>query len=294
MRTCLELRREGVEVASVPVMGTPRSEAGWVETGLMFFSVDYLKRIDFIRRYDWPSRTKHPTPEAVIRGLLGADLRMMRWRAMRGDKHEITAANVAMLDLDWLTHCWDDIGVYDAWIAAQPPFRLNFGCGTNRVPGWINHDADVDVGKPIPYPDWCAELILAEHVVEHLDYYAALRFFEECYRVLQPGGVLRVCVPSIENVWKRADPAYCEFTTKWQPAATVRGAMHAILHCHGHKSAWTQSLLEASLAYAGFKVITACEPGASTRAELRGVDGHARVIGEHANWVETAIAEAVR
>ena len=42
-------------------------EKQWIETGLMFFSTDYLRRSDFIKRYDWPNRKVIPTPERLIR-----------------------------------------------------------------------------------------------------------------------------------------------------------------------------------------------------------------------------------
>jgi hypothetical protein len=109
--------------------------------------------------------------------------------------------------------------------------------------------------------------------------------------VLKPGGIVRISVPSIENVMKRGDSAYFKFTTKWQPDATARGAMYALLYKHGHKAAWTDSLLEATLFFAGFTNITRCEPGASAHTELRGVEGHHRVIGERYNWIESSIFE---
>lgn len=305
------MRRNGQKVLSVPVEGTKRKEIGWVETGLMFFDCEYLADTGFTPKYDWPNRTERPTPEKVIFNMLGKDLAMMPWRAERGDKSQITVGNVG--NLDWVTHCHDRPEIYDHYVAgimgaavmsAKPvdwdkveidwgAVKLNFGCGTNRLEGWQNFDADLDISKRLPFPDNHADFIFAEHVVEHIGYYEALAFFKECRRVLKPGGVIRICVPSVENIMQRATPEYCAFVKRWAPTQDLRGAMHAILYAHGHKAAWTQGLLKASLFYAGFDDIVHCEQGASERADLKGVEGHGKVIGEHFNWIEAAICEGV-
>lgn len=307
-----DMQRTGAKVTSVPVEGTKRKEVGWVETGLMFMDCRYLEDADFINRYDWTKRTERPTPEKVIFGLLGSDLAMMDplWQAQRGDKSQITVENVT--ELDWVTHC-DDPAIYDRFVAeamggttinmpavdwTDRPIdwhgvKLNFGCGTNRLEGWENFDAEVDITKRLPFPDDHADYIFAEHVVEHVGYYQALDFLKECRRVLKPGGVVRICVPSVENVMERADQAYIDFVRKWAPTGDLRGAMHAILYAHGHKAPWTLSLLRVSLFFAGFESVVHCEQGQSEREQLRGVEGHHRVIGEWNNWVEAAICEGV-
>ena len=299
-----QMRRDGIKVASVPVEGTRRKEIGWVETGLIIFSVAWLRESGFLANYDWRDRRKlYPTtPEKVIFDIIGPDLTMMPWRAERGDKSHITADNVAALD--WVTHCrssdgLDDVSLYQRYAKAAltantapvDPVCINLGCGTNALPGWQNHDADIDIAKPLPFADNSADAIFAEHVVEHVDYYAALRFFAECRRVLRPDGVIRICVPSIENIWKRADAEYFRFVRRWAPTDDMRGALHAILHAHGHKAAWTESRLAASLFYAGFDNITPCELGHSSHVFLRGIEGHSKIIGERMNWIESTVCE---
>jgi len=288
----------GIKAASVPVEGTRRKETGWAETGLMFFSVDYLWQSKFIEKYDWWNRQPKPYPEQAIFDILGDDLTMLSLKAERGDKGQITPDNVAALD--WVTHATPE--AYDAFVASTVPqepaarpaedaIKLNFGCGTNRLDGWLNFDAEINIEKRLPFPDDHADFVYAEHVVEHVDYQAALRFFAECRRVLKPGGVIRICVPSLENIWRRGDQDYFDFARKWAPTADRRGAMHAIIHAHGHKAIWSQALLEACLFFAGFEDIEGCEVHKSRHADLAGVEGHHKVIGEHFNWIEAAIAE---
>ncbi|MER9937423.1 methyltransferase domain-containing protein [Mesorhizobium sp. M0088] len=293
-----QMMAAGIKAASVPVEGTKRQETGWAETGLMFFSVDYLWQSKFIEKYDWWNRQAKPYPEQAVYDILGTDLWMLPLKAERGDRGQITASNVA--GLDWVTHATPE--AYDAFVAstvAQEPaarpvedaIKLNFGCGTNKLDGWQNFDAEVDIEKRLPFPDDHADFIYAEHVVEHVDYHAALRFFTEARRVLKPGGVIRICVPSLENIWRRGDQEYFDFARKWAPSADRRGAMHAIIFAHGHKAIWSQALLEACLFFAGFEEIAACEVHKSDHADLIDVEGHHTVIGEHFNWIEAAVAE---
>src|SRR4029079_4045051 len=124
--------------------------------------------------------------------------------------------------------------------------KINLGCGGNHIEGWKNFDADVDIIKPLPFHADYADLMFAEHVVEHVGYYEALAFFRECLRVLKPGGILRIAVPSIERIYLHGSPEYFKFTRKWAPTEDKRGAMHAILHAHGHRAPWTDALLRSS------------------------------------------------
>lgn len=287
-----QMRSDGAKVASVPVEGTRRKEVGWVETGLMFFDCAYVRDTRFTDRYDWANRKQSPTPEKVIFNILGKDLKMMPWRAERGDKSQITVENVT--NLDWVTHCHDRPAVYDRFVAAAKgePVRLNFGCGTNRLEGWANYDAEIDITKRLPFFDAYADFILAEHVVEHVEYKQALAFMRECRRVLKPGGVARFAVPSIEKVWRNADAEYFAFVKRWAKQEGVRPAIDALLNCHGHKAPWTESLLLVTAFQAGFDTVKACEPGQSDVPDLQCVDGHGKVIGDKFNRIETIVCEA--
>jgi len=94
------------------------------------------------------------------------------------------------------------------------PLKLNLGCGTHILPGWINIDSaalpgvnlvhDLNV-LPLPYADASVDEIFAENIFEHLDYIPLLR---ECHRLLIPGGRLRLEVPHFTSVNNFADPTH--------------------------------------------------------------------------------------
>jgi hypothetical protein len=315
----------GKSVASIPVHGMDRDIPGWVETGLMFFSTSFLRRSQFTRRYDWRNREVRPTPEVVVRNLIGDDnLLMLPLRGLRGDKNQVTHGNIVSLNLDWVTHCHNDIWAYDRFVEAnlpdlpkpenhsrccpggpgddltrnqilsEPKLKINLGCGTNKLAGWENHDADVDITRRLPWPDNCASYIFIEHCVEHVSLHQAVHFFEEACRVAQPGGVFRVTVPSIERIMESGDQAYFAFTSKWSGEATAHGAAKAILFSHGHQTAWTASLMASLLRYAGFVDPVEREVGESPHPELRGVEGHGKVIGDAFNRIESMCFEATK
>jgi ADP-heptose:LPS heptosyltransferase len=319
------MARENAKCFSTEVIGMriPGSNRGWVETGLMLFSADYVKQSDFIKRYDWPNRRSAPTPEIIVRNLLGNDLVMQsHWKVLRADKNQITSDNIASLNLDWVTHQHksEQQDVYRKFAAmalgeeiagsgattnapeppaaasaAPPLLKLNLGCGSNRLGGWTNHDKDIDITKTLPWGDASAKFIFIEHCVEHVGHKKAIAFFKEAHRALAPGGILRVCVPSLEKIRESNDDSYYRFTTKWQKTGpTKRGAMEAIIFAHGHEMIWCGALLESVLYFCGFDDIKQAAAGQSEHAELRGVEGHGKVIGERFNNLESCVFEATK
>src|SRR3990167_8787058 len=84
------------------------------------------------------------------------------------------------------------------------PIKLHLGCGTNKLPGWVNIDSVAacrpdlvhDITTPLPYADQSADEILAEDLLEHFDKYIRFVVFGEWVRVLKVGGTVTVQVPN--------------------------------------------------------------------------------------------------
>lgn len=144
--------------------------------------------------------------------------------------------------------------------------KLNVGCGGNILEGWRNHDADMDITKPLPIPSESVEFILAEHVIEHTSGPDSFRFMCEAYRILKPGGVLRICVPELARLdnAKRAD----------------------IICNHGHLQVFCEENLTLMLEAAGFPLIV--------RTGRKEIDGHHLVIGIELDTAETLRMEATK
>ena len=97
-------------------------------------------------------------------------------------------------------------------LSGQQHLRLHIGCGPKVKQGWINvdlspqSDITLDLREPFPFPENSCSIIYTEHFLEHLDYpLHAKSFLRECYRVLEPGGVISVGVPDTE--WPIAEYA---------------------------------------------------------------------------------------
>ncbi len=54
-----------------------------------------------------------------------------------------------------------------------------------------------DVRKRIPYPDASVACIYSSHTFEHFSYEESRAVARECFRVLKPGGILRIVVPDL-------------------------------------------------------------------------------------------------
>jgi SAM-dependent methyltransferase len=54
----------------------------------------------------------------------------------------------------------------------------------------------------IPLQDKTTDFVYSSHFLEHLDKQSGRRLLEECWRVLRPGGVLRLAVPDLELAWE--------------------------------------------------------------------------------------------
>jgi SAM-dependent methyltransferase len=57
-----------------------------------------------------------------------------------------------------------------------------------------------NLARGIPFPDSTFDVVYHSHFLEHLEREAALTFLGECYRVLKPGGILRIVVPDLEKL----------------------------------------------------------------------------------------------
>ncbi|MGL5836458.1 MAG: class I SAM-dependent methyltransferase [Waterburya sp.] len=85
---------------------------------------------------------------------------------------------------------------------------LNLGCGYRFDAKWTNVNFQTtgkgvmtyDLTKGIPFADNTFELVYHSHVLEHFSQAAAKSFIQECFRVLRPGGILRVVVPDLEQI----------------------------------------------------------------------------------------------
>lgn len=90
--------------------------------------------------------------------------------------------------------------------------KLNIGCGTDYKKGWINIDNNSDknikqldlnwdLRHLLPFPENSVDFIFNEHFIEHLTVEESRKAILDMMRVLKPGGVLRIAMPDLEDVF---------------------------------------------------------------------------------------------
>jgi len=98
--------------------------------------------------------------------------------------------------------------------AIPEPVRVNIGCGSRILEGWVNVDLiqrdsihgderipDVisDI-RDMPFPEEYADEAMAVHVLEHFYIWEAKDLMMEWIRILKPGGKLVIEVPDLDKV----------------------------------------------------------------------------------------------
>ena len=187
--------------------------------------------------------------------------------------------------------------------------KLHIGCGKNPLKGWLNTGISprecragvyLDAGKPFSFPDASFNYVYSEHLIEHLTYRQALNMLEESYRVLKPGGVMRVATPDLRFlIGLYQDPAkpihqrYIDYSAK--RGGILPSPVYIINHFHtawGHKIIYDKETLSALLEKAGFKNLRLCEVGHSNHIALNGIEGHTKTLPAEYNLLETMVFEA--
>src|SRR5437868_4053917 len=83
--------------------------------------------------------------------------------------------------------------------------KIQLGAGLNNLTGWFNTDyfprnnvLFVDVTKPFPIPSNSFQFIFSEHHIEHISYKYAVEMLREAFRIMKPGGHIRISTPDLQ------------------------------------------------------------------------------------------------
>ena len=85
---------------------------------------------------------------------------------------------------------------------------LQIGCGVNILDGWLNTDIlprtnqviPLNAAKPFPFPDHSFNHVFSEHQIQVLSLNRGRFMLSECYRVLKPGGSIRIAALNLETL----------------------------------------------------------------------------------------------
>jgi predicted SAM-dependent methyltransferase len=169
--------------------------------------------------------------------------------------------------------------------------RLHLGCGGNVLEGWANIDYESsgkvigwDLTERLPVRSGSVELIFCEHFIEHITLGQAEALLADCFRVLRPGGILRLSTPSLQ---KLIDEYLSGRTTEWsdvgwRPATPCR-MVNEGLRSWGHQFVYDASELRSILEAGGFRNVTLAAWHESATPALRNLERrpyHGEIIYE--------------
>lgn len=162
--------------------------------------------------------------------------------------------------------------VYRRFRQKSQPIKAHLGCGQkNYLPGWVNVDANFVTAKidlwanleqGLPFSDNSVEKIYSFHVIEHLPDCNLAPHFREMFRVLTPGGAIRVGGPNIDNACRKL----LDNDSNWFPdfpdaRTSVGGKFANFVFCRNeHLTALTRSYLQEVALKAGFADLHFCAP----------------------------------
>lgn len=210
-------------------------------------------------------------------------------------------------------------GAIGRYLAGARTPALQLGTGHNVLPGWMNTDIHVfrrgiveylDATQPFPIPSASFQFVYSEHQVEHIPLEAGDRMLAECFRVLRPGGVVRIATPDLHRIARLALPPLGEEETYYVayisrmlglPSPDASRVVNAMFRefgpddASGHQFIYSYETLAERLRAAGFVDVRRCEVGESGHAMLRGIERHADAVGDgRVVRYETLVVEATR
>lgn len=160
---------------------------------------------------------------------------------------------------------------------------VHLGCGQNYLSGWVNVDADRkdedrivwDLRNGLPFPDASCSAIFSEHLIEHISRPDAIGLLRECYRVLEPGGVVRMSTPDAEKYLRSyvGDGDFLQEIMNQRPAETKLDCINRMMREGGlHLWVYDGESLIALFREAGFEAACVRDFSESGHPKMAGLD----------------------
>lgn len=190
--------------------------------------------------------------------------------------------------------------------------KLQIGAGPSNLDGWLNTDIApsrgqgyLDATETFPFPDQSFQYVFSEHLIEHLPYEGGQLMLRESYRVLAPGGRIRVATPDLTKfveLFQEEQPesmrSYQDHKLVWHRWPETADPACFILSMQlrewGHQFVYSPKMIRASLESAGFSQIQQFAVNESDDPALRGIEHVPPGDLHSAKHYESMVWEAVR
>jgi len=216
---------------------------------------------------------------------------------------------------------------YIGGLEAGADLKVAFGGHWSDNPGWLLlTEADQDITTRLHFDDRSVDVVFSEHVIEHVSFVGGVHYFQECARILKPGGICRTVCPMLDRMMQvdfRSDngityienslkPFYSEaneILTDLQLGGLRENAVPfffaALYMGHEHRFIWTSDLMIKVMKAVGFREARRVNVGEGRRPEVcierrrRGVylghDWREELLVDREPFdVESLVVEAIR
>lgn len=142
---------------------------------------------------------------------------------------------------------------------ANDSLKLHLGSGSQPKEGWLNVDLAGDpidlawnLARGIPFGDASVDAIFHEHLLEHIPLQAGVGVMDESFRVLKPGGILRIGVPDAGELLRSyvGDGERIEAIHPGRPTRML--AVQELFYWHRHTTMYDEETLALMFRAAGF------------------------------------------
>ena len=173
-------------------------------------------------------------------------------------------------------------------LPAGADLKIVFGGHWSDNPGWLLlNEEHQDVTGPLSFNTGVADVVFAEHVIEHVSFTAGVHFLQESFRILKPGGVCRITCPMLDRLMTATldDQNGREYLRNSvlgihaDADEILRNALRldgineeplpfffsSLYMNHGHRFIWTSGLMIKVMKAIGFRKAERHDPGQGSR-----------------------------
>ena len=217
-------------------------------------------------------------------------------RAKRVSRYVVGRRGYAVMRDSVVRSGWFKRRLVASYLGAQGITKLHIGCQDHQLSGWLNTELGsgtpvgvlhLDATQPFPLPTASFDYIFSEHMIEHVPVAGAVKMLAECFRILKPGGRIRIATPPLEfflelmtnpgpEHLRYADYHYEEFLSD-SPLKLPAAILNDYYRAWGHQFVYDEASLRRLLGDAGFVDIQLFPINESGDEHLRGLENDSRM-----------------